>query len=889
MKKTRNKLLSLTLALILTMLPISNLPAGAETAAEPESYEYTIPTELISEENIEQYGHKERFYKAERDMNEIRVLNEDGTVSAYMFDYPVKYIDEDGITKDKSNKLHESTRNNYLYVNDENDIKTYFPKKITKKPVMLEADGFEIEMGIVTDSKYPKKGEVTEDNYVFYDQAFGEDTAIRYQPDFNGYKEEIILKNADAPKSYSFEIKCEGLYIVKENGVMNFISEVNDVLVFKTDPFYIYDSSDDVNEYVDTEYTLTKTDDNEYLLTITLDEDYLNTEGLTYPVYVDPTVQYNAQGNIEDVALYDGIIFPNTAMGSTTYGYIGYKDESYGTGRMLMRFPSLVNNSVFSNSSDEKLVSLELYLYNTAEGERPCTIYIHQFTGSSSWVETTATYNSIGNYQLPSESAWNSLSDTADGYKAFDITNIADDWVGNTTLIQKGIIIKNVLEGEGNEACLKRIQTKDIPISSYHPYLVLSYTAIVSEDNYMIKNAESGLFMDIEAAATAEGAAIQQNVFHTAKHSRWKIDRTYDGFYTIQSLSSGKYIGLASNSTNDAVAIIQLASVSDLAKWTFSVPDAIGARKIIPKIAVNVNKAIIIPDNSTTAGADLIQGTYTTDSNKNDDWILYGLSFGYRHYYGTSLYGYTSVGDDLRSNIYNAEDFVSHVMEKYFDISFSTASNPALLMNYPADLCSDTCACVEDANCESTHHRSTLKCRDMLLTITQRIPEYSLDENEIFVMWNNYSDGYLCDVTSAGHQNVSPTALVYFSSGVPDPIIQVFKIPFLSSTNTDQIEMQKAIISFILLHETIHTLGRRDVAEGEAGYSGNSHAGGTYNCVMKAIDPQNNEAQDFLDFYYSVLGATSNEPANPFCNTCQIKIKETIYAKIVGEELPTYN
>lgn len=154
---------------------------------EAELYEYTIPTELISQENIELYGHRERYFEGEESMNEIRLLNEDGTVSAYMFDYPVKYVDDDGSIKDKSNKLHVSKRNNYLYVNDDNDIKTYFPKKIIKKPIIIETEGYSMEVGIITDSKYPKKGEVIDGNTVFYNQAFGENTAIQYSPDFNGY------------------------------------------------------------------------------------------------------------------------------------------------------------------------------------------------------------------------------------------------------------------------------------------------------------------------------------------------------------------------------------------------------------------------------------------------------------------------------------------------------------------------------------------------------------------------------------------------------------------------------------------------------------------------------------------------------------------------------
>lgn len=394
MKNFKNRYLSLILALILVILPLSSLPIGATEVEETENYEYTIPTEIISEENIELYGHKERFYKGEENMNEIRLINEDGTVSAYMFDYPVKYIDDDGITKDKSNKLHESKRSNYLYVNDDNDIKTYFPKKITKKPVILAADGFEIEMGIVTDSNYPKKGEVTKDNYVFYDQAFGENTAIRYRTEFNGYKEEIILKNAKAPTEYSFEIKCEGLYIVKRDGILKFISEVNDVEVFSTDPFYIYDSSENVNEYVDTEYTFIRTGDSEYLVTITLDEDYLDTEGLTYPVYVDPSVQYDCYDSIgmEDAFIYSGK--PTTSYGYDNKGYLGYT-STYGIGRYLIRFPSLVTASDIFTAN--KIISANLYVYNYAYGTKSATAYAYQYdVSTTNWSESSATWNNVG-------------------------------------------------------------------------------------------------------------------------------------------------------------------------------------------------------------------------------------------------------------------------------------------------------------------------------------------------------------------------------------------------------------------------------------------------------------------------------------------------------------
>ncbi len=114
-------------------------------------------------------------------MNEICVLNEDGSNSVYFFDYPVKYVDNsDGKIKDKSNKLYNSKRNNYLYVNEDNDVRTVFPKKIIKHPVITTIGDYEISIGIITDSKYPKKGELVGDSYVLYNEAFGENSAAYY-------------------------------------------------------------------------------------------------------------------------------------------------------------------------------------------------------------------------------------------------------------------------------------------------------------------------------------------------------------------------------------------------------------------------------------------------------------------------------------------------------------------------------------------------------------------------------------------------------------------------------------------------------------------------------------------------------------------------------------
>ena len=72
-----------------------------------------------------------------------------------------------------------------------------------------------------------------------------------YTADFNGYKEEIILYSSNVPTEYSFEIYCEGLEAVNNSGILEFFDENTKEKIFSTDPFYIYDSSEEIKEYID--------------------------------------------------------------------------------------------------------------------------------------------------------------------------------------------------------------------------------------------------------------------------------------------------------------------------------------------------------------------------------------------------------------------------------------------------------------------------------------------------------------------------------------------------------------------------------------------------------------------------------------------------------------
>lgn len=158
-----------------------------------------IPAELISDSTIEQAGHVRRLPYAEGDMSTVMLANEDGTHSMYLFSYPVKYTDDDGNVRDKSNRLSAHNRSDYAYVNEENDIQTHLPVDLTQNPVTLTYGDYAVATYIVTEAVSSAVELEDDESSVLYPGAFGADTAVRYTTDFSGYKEDVILYSQNAP------------------------------------------------------------------------------------------------------------------------------------------------------------------------------------------------------------------------------------------------------------------------------------------------------------------------------------------------------------------------------------------------------------------------------------------------------------------------------------------------------------------------------------------------------------------------------------------------------------------------------------------------------------------------------------------------------------------
>ena len=162
----------------------------------------------------------------------------------------------------------------------------------------------------------------------------------------------------------------------------------------------------------------------------------------------------------------------------------------------------------------------------------------------------------------------------------------------------------------------------------------------LEEGTYFIGNKQTGKYMDLEGAGTADGTPIQQWEFHGQSWSRWVIKMQRSGAYSIQSAYTGKYIGVENSSTVDGAAIKQYASVDDQPgrEWYISQTSG-GAYRFRPGSSSGM--ALAVPaSGASTDGTDLVQLAYTNDTNYRDEWVVERLlpTSGYEVDYSYSLW-----------------------------------------------------------------------------------------------------------------------------------------------------------------------------------------------------------------------------------------------------------
>lgn len=719
--------------------------------------------EIVSKEIIEKNGHVNRLWDQEEDLNTIVFQNRDGTKTMYYYSDAVKYVDSNGIIRDKSNVLTDNIsqsrfKTDYAYVNSANDIQTYFPKVLNEDTgVVLEGYDVNIDfapisfgsrdseargLSLSAKSTSARTGSIqteqkTDQDVVLYPGVFGDNTTLRFTPTFEGFKEDILLDCYDGNNEFTYRVKTNGLTLFSEDGLCYFIDPLTGETKAMIDKIVVFDSKENKQVITDTlkamettktaerktSLSVTKSEsvqseaekdvvpsynhyycvetikpDEEYLITLVVDEKYLKSEETVYPVTVDPSTTVIATGSgtsktIMDAPIYSGR--PTKAHGGNRYSVIGYVpsyDGTYfGVGRNLIKFPGLINNSIFQNINDSDIYSVNVYMRATGGGSSSTWVDAYIFYGSN-WTENTVTCQSSNwdNYTCFLDCSY--ISGATWTY--FDITDAAKSWKSGTYNANTGIILKN--ENESNANYQWNFATTEYNgSSSFKPFVTVNYyhdttasTGITNGGTYYIKNNTSKKYME-----HSKSNGVIQNpkstVIADIPYQRWRINRWGQGMYWLQPMDGynrddNEYPYALTSNSSGALYITQKTANVNVNQLFILTRNSDGTYYIRP--------AITGTDRSLTVEG-VGSGTAVTTAEHSSSIPCMKWRFEEVNNFNVSINNYYDYGfvtrftSSTNATINNRQTKVNDFLSSVFNITVAN-NNPVRHKSY-ADMCYD--------------------------------------------------------------------------------------------------------------------------------------------------------------------------------------------------------
>ncbi|MBD5114030.1 MAG: hypothetical protein HDT46_02320 [Ruminococcaceae bacterium] len=316
---------------------------------------------------------------------------------------------------------------------------------------------------------------------------------------------------------------------VLENGVI-YIRDENGGDFGIINPIYVYDSFDgdpslekECHFTYENRFELTPISDGKYKLVVIVDEDFLNNPATVYPVIVDLSITINSTGSgssksILDTPIYNGSGAAGTA-GVNSLAVIGYVGSSYGSGRLLMRFPGLMKQS-FMNS-DYTITSATLTVNECSGGSESATIRVYNYTGPA-WDESTKYSSSVYNGVGDSIDYW-WFSYPNEVTRSYNITSAVRSWQISPSQGAKGIIFKNTTS-ETDNSKTKNFYTSE---GTTKPYLSVTYVrANTSFDT---------------AKTVSAGNRVTVNISASGQKRFYSFTAPTTGYYSFESSNNGSY------------------------------------------------------------------------------------------------------------------------------------------------------------------------------------------------------------------------------------------------------------------------------------------------------------------------------------------------------------
>lgn len=185
-------------------------------AEEPLISKESMILKYIDSSQFNAAQHVQRLTELE-DLNTYVFANADGTRSIYMMHENVKYVDTDGIIREKDISLKSKTGGFGIA---QSDVELLIPNNPVQG-VDLEYSGYAIKL--IPQGLTNTVSASQSDNSVVYDEAYGKNTKLVYTPMLSGVKEDIVLAEYTANTTYTFILETELLSCKQRKGRANIL------------------------------------------------------------------------------------------------------------------------------------------------------------------------------------------------------------------------------------------------------------------------------------------------------------------------------------------------------------------------------------------------------------------------------------------------------------------------------------------------------------------------------------------------------------------------------------------------------------------------------------------------------------------------------------------
>lgn len=418
-----------------------------------------------------------------RKPNEKHFLNEDGTISLYLYNNDIHYL-KNGVYEEIDNTLIE--KNNTL-INKENDFHTCFSKdKNTDLLVDITKDNYYLKIYL---EKKKEMNLLSNKNNLKLENILN-DIDIDYQVISKKLKESIILKNKNnIPSSLNFKIDTNLKLELEEKG--SIYAKEEEKVIFVIESPFMKDNKDNYNYNI--KYNL-NSKENYYILNLDLDLEWLNQA--EFPVVIDPTIINKTESNVYDTYIYYGD--DNINRNNTDKLKVGVDSNN-------VIYRSLIKFDLPKLGTGCEVIKADFNLVSHLEDKAPYDLYRENITVheiNTNWAEETATWNTMSdNFKNRIEDfnyANRTLIDiNPDGgdlvYKlqnsTFDITNLVKKWYAGTP--NYGVMLKFYKEVYNSNCPEYTFYSKNNNISENFeienpkPYLVITYRNQNGLEDYM--------------------------------------------------------------------------------------------------------------------------------------------------------------------------------------------------------------------------------------------------------------------------------------------------------------------------------------------------------------------------------------------------------------------